>query len=1111
MRNLLLTIALAAAAPGLTATAAGYLEISPCQSGITGAPCIAPAAISTAQNTATTHKAATMAVSSIADLTGERVMTYETLVSDSYDGGSSVTIAAVEGTDSITITNFWSEGIVVKALVDITAMTISIPNQTLGSYSDASYDYGSYDLAFCNMDATPDRTADIVGTIATDGSITITSYWGIFVASGDYMDNYYGLYYHTQIEPTNATMSYNARSSDGTLTTCTFGVVTWQNTEESIYVKNFFNRGGTVKISLSYDSLPIIESQTAFTTARGKWNTYSCTYNDSYTTVAAIEETINCDKATSARAISWGVWNMFCVTTATTYWNGVYIVDGRIDTNADILYPQYTDLELYGNGTADDPYLVRGAGEWNALATYMSTHVDSLSGKYVRLADDIDFTDTTIRQLGYNRVEIFNGDLDGNGKTLKGFSATADAKGFGGIIITAGEDACVHDLTVEGSVTAGYNYCGGTIGYLYGSAQNVTSNVTMTSTASYCAGMVGYLCKNASLTGCVNTATVTGTATYTAGLVAYADTASSLTGCFNDGAVTNTLNYTAGLVAKSMNRVTYSGCGNRAPVTNVGTLSSSYTAGLVCYASPCTMVDCFNEAAVSTSGESSGYAAGVVFYAYAKSSDTDTFTFTGCYNTGDITAAFYTAGVLAYSSTSATVTMDGCYNTGNITSNYTSTKGNTYTAGVAACYNRNSTYTGCWNSGKIASTAPVYVGGVFAYYKGTGSSTSTTIFKGCYNTGDVEGQTNYVGGVIAYVANYTSVDSCYNTGNVTGTYYVGGVAGYMYGIGVTMTNSWNAGDITATLNRVGGVVGYDIQSSTISKCFNVGDVTCTNTEQGVTAGSSGFAVGGIAGYTGATMTDVYNAGTITGSSVVGGLVGSTSAGATSIYRGYSCGKVEAPADTCGNIVGNSIIANGSSWNSSNTLSSTYYLLANDAVGTARVSDNKSTGLTYAALAALNMGTSWTAGDGYTYPLLSSAADNDYAKAHAAAVIPAEGDSYDSITGDFHVGTPDGVTWTASSAAVSIDGNAVTFGETFEGTLTMTATAGDVSVATYLTCDVSVSGVGTVTDGDGRTIASERYFTPSGAEVIEPQGDATAIYIVVRTYTDGSVAVAKEVK
>ena len=747
-----------------------------------------------------------------------------------------------------------------------------------------------------------------------------------------------------------------------------------------------------------------------------------------------------------------------------------------------ILVRAIQDIPLSGDGTEESPYLIPTATDWNALAEYIATSTDDLSGKYLMITADLDFSTDGIIPLSYDGITAFDGYLDGNGKTLSGIADTATSTYYGPMAYTTGQSALIHDLTVEGSVTSDYQYTGGLVGTLAGTLENVTSKMTVTSTAIYTGGLVGYVSATAFIKSSVNQGTVTYTGTAAAA-------------------------YIGGVAGYGANGATYESSGNKGTVSYSGTGSSgsSYIAGLVGYCYPGNFNYCYNEGTVQTTNDGVGGLCGLVGYLQATSSTTGQFSFVGCYNAGDITSSYNNAGLLLSGATYAKVTMDSCYNTGNITSTYTSTKSSSYTAGLSCYYVMGSTYTDCWNAGAITAVGTAYTGGLFGYSRGTGSTSKTVTVSRCYNTGNVTSESTHVGGIVAYHNSYTAIDSCYNTGSIAGTYYCGGISGYVNSATSTSISScYNAGNVTAK-NRAGGILGYTSYQIPVSSCFNVGDITSTSTTQG-TGSSAGYAIGGIAGYGSAEFTDVYSAGTMTGVSCVGGIVGYVVKNKTTIDGAYFCGKIDAPADSCGNIIGMSIVNNGKNWASSNSISSTYYLAANNAANDGR--DNSSSALSYAELAKLSMGDNWTAGDDYTYPRLTSLADCDYAKAYAAAVVPADSDSYSSITGTFYVGAIDGVTWTASQPVVDVYGNSVLFNTSYTGTLTMTATAGDVSVATELTC--SSTSVGTSQIGtDSRTVVSERYYTPSGLQVAKPlQG---AIYIVVRTYSDGTSQAVKEAR
>lgn len=705
---------------------------------------------------------------------------------------------------------------------------------------------------------------------------------------------------------------------------------------------------------------------------------------------------------------------------------------------------------VIGEGTASSPFTVSDCYQWNALAQYMVTEETSLSGQYVKVTADIDFTGYSILPLGHDRTVVFDGDLDGGGHSMSGIAATADAAYYGPVAIKAGEDAVIHDLTVEGTVTSSYICAAGVVGQLDGTLSNVTSRIAVTSTANYTAGIAGYATESSVISGCVN-----------------------------EGAVTSSGGYTSGILASGYHGAQIADCVNNGTITYTGTSTSSCTAGIAGYVQYVDIERCVNNGTITATNEGAGGLAGILGYAYSSSSSSYLTSLTSCSNNASITSSCNNAGIVLTGSTSAAIAVDDCHNTGDITSTSTSAVSSTYTAGIAASYFRGSTYTGCTNSGDITSLGSPYAAGLFGYYRGSAlSESSRTEISDCHNTGNISVAGNYAAGVVAYASNYMTIDSCSNEGSVTASgSYAGGIAGYFTGTQSSISACLNGGSVTAGENYAGGLIGYGASQNSVDCCFSTGDVTAAQY------------AGGIAGQAVSAFSDVYTAGNILAATdYAAGLIGCSSSSSTTISRGYTIATVACGGSNCGGITGDGAA----------TLDTVYHL-ADSTSGTA---------ITCQDLAKISLGSAWADGDSYTYPRLATMADNDYARAHAAAVVPAEGDTYSSITANFNLGEVDGVVWTASDDVVSIEGNTATFLEDYTGTLTMTATAGEVSVATTLVCDVDIDGVAGVTAGARQAVA-ERYYTPSGILIGSAPASDHGIYIVVSTYDDGTTQAEKQ--
>ena len=1013
--------------------------------------------------------------------------TFTTTYARYASSGGKVTIAAISGTDSITITDFFTTGNVIKAKVNLDSMTISIPIQVVGTQST----YGDYYIYPCIYDYDEDYLSvytnkELTGTISEDGLITIDSQWGLF-----YPDNSYALiavYNDIKSYHSNSKMIYNYYDyTANQAVTDTIPLYIYQNDADYLYIVNYYNFGTSMQCYL-YGTKQVIVPASAIFYGYGSYAyLYSATFSDSYNSVT-IDYPIKSDATTDLRTIKWGEW-----TIADNSYFYVAGVDCTIETDFDIAYPDAATITTEGEGTASSPYLIKSVDDWNNLVDYAETMYESYYGKYIKLANDIDFDSTEIRPFGNpSETESFRGDLDGGGYTIKGITYTAPYSYHGSIVDYAVDGACIHDLTVEGSVELNNTHCGGVVGYLYQSTiKNVKSNLYIDSSSkAYVGGVVGYP-YDSEVTSCSYYGTRTAN-TLSGGVVGYANGTTIVSDCHNYGNITFRGQETGGVVGCIQ---TYYGA-KIINCNNYGYLSSvrgGYLGGILgygtSYVSSSTSTEqyevtdtvlsgCCNYGTVYTQSESStnytnpagiaGWIVGVVV--------------SDCHNYGVVDGYYsYGGGVVGYA---RECIITDCTNDTTVISRHGVGGGGI----IGTCLATK--LINCVNYGTVTNNGKTNAGGIASYVYGRVSGfTNYGYVKSqvinCVNYGAVTCDSTYTGGIVAKLDTASIVTGCANFGPISGKdYYVGGIIGYSY-MHTTITDCYNAGTISGKSISMGGILGTCSSSGiSLSNCFNVGDITSTSDY-----------VGGISGCHHGTLTNVYNMGNVSGASYVGGITGYSS---DSLSNAYNAGSISATESNYGSMVGSYASA-------ATSLSNTAYYLTTTECGDC----SYGTGLSYAELAKLDLGDSWTAGDNYTYPRITSIADNDYAKAYAAAIVPADGDSYSSITTGFNVGTPDGVTWTAPTDAITFDGNTATFTETVNGTVALTATCGDVSVTTEVTCNVEVEGINDVM-GNALEVVSEKFYTASGIQVAGPSEDAKAIYIVVKTYDDGTTETVKEV-
>ena len=765
---------------------------------------------------------------------------------------------------------------------------------------------------------------------------------------------------------------------------------------------------------------------------------------------------------------------------------------------------------LQGSGTAEDPWRITNAQEWNALANFMSKTSNSLEGEYVVLTNDIDFTEATesIIPLGADGVTAFAGNFDGKGFSVKGYNYTTKLAGEGALFGTISADADVSNLTSAGTVTGGLGgttgktklgYVGGVVGKLYGKVTNVK-----------------------------NVGEVTGITTYTGGVAGYVYQGAVLNNVSNEGKVSSPSAYVGGVAAYAYETSTFNNCVNRGELSSA--TAAGYVGGIAASALPATFVECENYGNIS-----GGSSAGIVANCVGKSGGY-LYTFDHCRNMGNIEGNGILGGITAVQGTTAGNNVCHyirCVNTGDLTATATTAVSSSSMAGIAAFYSPGSVFDHCTNNGYITNTKSVYTAGIAGYYKGSPSATYPVVFQGCLNTGNIASSAQQIAGIVAYVSNYVTIDSCVNKGNIEqGLWGAAGICYTFTGNYSVLTNCVNFGDVTVAQYNAGGIVGNNANvNSVIDGCINLGTIATTST-----AATNNYGVGGIAGSAYTNITNCFNAGDVIGRERVGGIVGSPSYNATTartrITNCVNIGSVSADEGCGGAIIGTKAGDEAKYWGDNNTCTNSYYLSEltwkseTDSCGDY---NPVGTPVSVRELVAVNMnqvaeGTdavpaeqAWVTSASNTFPIPAIGADDSQVLAHAAAVVLAEGDTYTNVTkSKFNVGTPGAVTWISSDPIVVVDGTNVTVSEPTTIHVHLTAIGPDNAnsdgfegelVHWNLTLNVEEVPTG-INDVSGKAIIDEAYYTVGGVKVSKPNAADGQIYIVVRLYDDGTMKAIK---
>ena len=496
------------------------------------------------------------------------------------------------------------------------------------------------------------------------------------------------------------------------------------------------------------------------------------------------------------------------------------------------LLTSFAQFSGSGSGTADNPYKIFYKDEFNELRNCLNQE-----GVYYILMNDLDLSEDDWLSNNYptqgwqpvgSTSAPFKGILDGNGKTISGFSITRTSSDYVGLF-GAVEGATIKNLTLKGDIK-GKAYVGSLFGSGSATVTNYTFEGTVTGTGDYVGG-VGGSQSTASSTITVH-ATVKGVS-YTGGIYGKG---AGLTSASFTSQVTGT-SYVGGLEGQGSG--TFSSCTVVAPVTG----TSSCVGGLVGYANAAITFrnNCIQQGNVRGTTSIGGLVGN------AQSS----FTATNCSQEGDITGSTSgsVGGLAGFVKSSFTAT--NCSQKGRIT-------GNGDSVGGLVGYAYSLTANTCSQEGII--TGGKYVGGLVGH---TEISSTVSTATNCSQEGDITGTGNYVGGLVGCVGPFTV--SYYNhEGSVSGQQYTGGSVGYASGT-ITLGNCTQRGNVSGT-TQTGGIIGYSGSGAvTLTSCFAEGDIT----------GST--YVGGICGQIQDPGTSSISAcnfwGNISGTSQLGGVIG----------------------------------------------------------------------------------------------------------------------------------------------------------------------------------------------------------------------------------------------
>ena len=210
-------------------------------------------------------------------------------------------------------------------------------------------------------------------------------------------------------------------------------------------------------------------------------------------------------------------------------WSSFWFVMPNKDVNVNVVF--YENWPTSGEGTAESPYLITSADDWNKFAHNVSLG-NTYGGKYVKLTADISVSNPA----GSSTTNSFQGTFDGDGHTLT-FNKSGWTEKFIAPFRYVGGTCTIKNLKTAGSITSSGMYPTGLIaGTKDGSTitvENCVSSMSLNCTGSgdktNC-GFVGRI-ENVTLNirGCAFNGSFSGGSTTNTGFVAWIAPGSTVT------------------------------------------------------------------------------------------------------------------------------------------------------------------------------------------------------------------------------------------------------------------------------------------------------------------------------------------------------------------------------------------------------------------------------------------------------------------------------------------------------------------------------------------------------------------------------------------------------
>lgn len=442
---------------------------------------------------------------SATDLSGKYFIQWDDLGGNSprqgYDASTRITFR----NDSAFIENFFGLDFTAKGKYDAATQTISIAPQ----FAFTESPYGDFWL--CPFDSQrggfySDPSAHIDLTITPEGNLKSgTLGWVVVIKdpAATFYGSALGMSRNLQYKLTNATMSGNQRDiKTKQFAPVTYRVYVEQVAPTDLLIANIATNGREVhallKPGYKWEMEPqvLVESVTVGP---------SCNYPATWTSSQNKGTNANMTGEGDVATLDFGPWGVFRANALLQCAFGMESSLLELDAGKTITWPTESSNAFEGQGTKENPYKIASADDFVKLATRVNAG-EKFTGNYFIQTADVDFSTLkgTYYPIGNSKTNLFDGDFNGNGKSISKLVINRGSNQYTGLFGNVGANGYLHDVNITGSrITASGKYNGLLVGYCLGKINNVKTNGYLKSTTENNGGVAGYSCaiRNSSFVG----------------------------------------------------------------------------------------------------------------------------------------------------------------------------------------------------------------------------------------------------------------------------------------------------------------------------------------------------------------------------------------------------------------------------------------------------------------------------------------------------------------------------------------------------------------------------------------------------------------------------------